>query len=220
MITVENLHFSYDQDTFALSLPSLRISAGERIAIIGPSGSGKTTLLNLFSGIALAQRGVLEVDGKCLSQLSENERRVFRATNIGFVFQDASLVDYLNAAENIIYPYRVGLGLKLDRSVRTRANQLAQECGLGSRLRAFPSQLSGGEKQRVAICRALVTRPKLVLADEPTGSLDPDNKLIVLKILFERSAEAGATVVVVTHDHALLAHFDRVIDFSALGVHS
>lgn len=218
MITVRSLRFSYGPREFLLALPTLNISAGEKVAIIGPSGSGKTTLLNLFSGICLPQDGSVEVCGTELSQLSDDGRRKFRAKNVGFVFQDAGLVDYLNGLENIIYPYRVGPSLKLDASVRARANQLASACGVDSRLRAFPSEMSGGERQRLAICRALVTQPKLVLADEPTGSLDPDNKLSVLNVLFERAADLGATVVVVTHDHGLLGHFDRVIEFSSLGV--
>lgn len=218
MIKIENLRFGYERDGFSLSLAALVISAGERVAIIGPSGSGKTTLLNLLSGICTAHAGSVEVDGKLLGELSERDRRRFRATSIGFVFQDAGLVDYLNGIENVLYPYRVGFGLQLNRSVRSRAEGLARACGVGSRMRSYPSQMSGGEKQRFAICRALVTEPKLILADEPTGSLDPDNKLNVLDVLFERSKDIGATLVVVTHDHALLGRFDRVVDFSSLRV--
>ncbi len=216
MIKVQDMSFKYPKGDFSLKLSSLVVEAGQRVAVIGPSGSGKTTLLNIFSGITTTQSGSVKILGKEVSALSEQERRVFRAQNIGFVFQDAALVDYLNAQENIIYPFRVGPGLKLDRSVRDRATALGTACGLGKLLRSYPSAMSGGERQRVAICRALITNPKLVLADEPTGSLDPLNKVSVLDTLFKRSSELGAAVIMVTHDHALLDRFDEVIDFTQL----
>lgn len=135
---------------------------------------------------------------------------------MGFIFQNFALVDYLNAYENILYPYRVGPGLKLDAQVRDRARALADACGIARRLKSHPAALSGGEQQRVAICRALVAQPKLILADEATGNLDPETKEAILDLLFDRASEMNATVLAVTHDHDLLPRFDRVIDFATL----
>ena len=137
-------------------------------------------------------------------------------SGLGFIFQNFALVDYLDALENILYPYRVGVGLKLDAAARDRARLLAEACGIAERLKNHPNALSGGEQQRVAICRALVTQPALILADEATGNLDPDTKEAILDLLFDRAAEMQATVLAVTHDHGLLPRFDRVIDFAAL----
>ena len=151
-----------------------------------------------------------------LNKLDEAGRRRFRATHVGFIFQNFALVDYLNAFENILYPYRVGLGLRLTSEVRDRARALAEACGIAHRLKSHPGALSGGEQQRVAICRALVTQPQLILADEATGNLDPETKEAILDLLFARAADMGATVLAVTHDHDLLPRFDRVIDFATL----
>jgi len=215
MVEMEAVAFAYRRGGFGLRVPALAVAPGERVAVVGPSGSGKTTLLSLVAGILRPQAGRIAVCGTELSRLSESAVRQFRARTIGFVFQDFALVDYLSARQNILYPYRITPALRLDRAARERAAALAAACGIGEALGSLPGALSRGEQQRVAICRALVTRPRLVLSDEATGNLDPEAKAIVLDLLFERAREAGASVLAVTHDHALLPRFDRVIDFAA-----
>lgn len=215
MIALSDVTFAYGTGGFRLAIPSLNASAGERVAVVGPSGSGKTTLLNLIAGISTPDGGRVEVDGIDVGAGSDGARRAFRARTIGFVFQNFALMDYLSGLENILYPFRVSPALTLDGAARDRARALAEACGIGEKLDRRPAALSQGEQQRVAICRALVTRPKLILADEATGNLDPEAKAAIMDVLFARAAEAGATVLAVTHDHDLLPRFDRVVDFAA-----
>jgi len=214
MITVQNLTFAYAAGGFRLRVPDLRLPAGERLAVIGPSGSGKTTLLNLIAGILTPDSGQIEVNGADVAAMQDAERRQFRASQIGFVFQDFALLDYLTARQNILYPYRIAPHLTLEPSVRDRAEVLAQACGIREKLDRYPAALSQGEQQRVAICRALIARPKLILSDEATGNLDPDSKGRILDLLFAQASEVGATVLAVTHDHELLPRFERVVDFA------
>ncbi|MEM6896932.1 MAG: ABC transporter ATP-binding protein [Pseudomonadota bacterium] len=214
MVEVQDLSFGYPGGGFALRIPAFSLEDGERVAIVGSSGSGKTTLLNLIAGILTPSAGRIDVGGTLVTDLSEAGRRRFRASQIGFVFQDFALLDYLSARQNIIYPYRITPALTLNAAVRTRAEALAEACGIGDKLDRHPSALSQGEQQRVAICRALVTRPKLILSDEATGNLDPESKARILDLLFEQAAEAGAAVLAVTHDHELLPRFGRVVDFA------
>lgn len=216
MITARDLAFAYPRGGFALQVPALDVARGERVGVIGPSGTGKTTLLNLVAGLSAPDAGQLEVAGTDLSSLDDGARRPFRAQLIGFIFQNFALVDYLDAYENILYPYRVGRGLRLTAEVRGRARALAEACGIAHRLKSRPRSLSGGEQWRVAIPRALVTEPALILADEATGNLDPATKEAILDLLFARASEMQATVLAVAHDHDLLPRFDRVIDFATL----
>ncbi len=214
MVRVENVTFGYGANTFRLPVPEFSLEDGERVAIVGPSGSGKTTLLNLIAGILTPETGKIDVSGTEVSALSDAARRRFRASQIGFVFQDFALLDYLPARQNILYPYRITPALTLDTAARERAEALANACGIGDKLDRHPSALSQGEQQRVAICRALVTQPKLILSDEATGNLDPSSKARILDLLFEQASEAGASVLAVTHDHELLPRFERVLDFA------
>lgn len=214
MVEVEDVSFGYGSTGFRLRIPQFSLKDGERVAIVGPSGSGKTTLLNLIAGLLVPETGVIDVAGAEVTSMSEAERRKFRASQIGFVFQDFALLDYLPARQNILYPYRITPALKLDALARERAEALAVACGIGDKLDRHPTALSQGEQQRVAICRALVTQPKLILSDEATGNLDPDSKARILDLLFEQAAEAGAAVLAVTHDHELLPRFERVLDFA------
>ena len=214
MIEIEGLTFGYSAGGFRLRVPQFSLAAGERVAIVGPSGSGKTTLLNLIAGILTPETGRIAVAGTAVAGLSDAQRRRFRASQIGFVFQDFALLDYLSARQNIYYPYRITPALTLDAAAQDRAQTLATACGIGDKLDRHPSALSQGEQQRVAICRALVTQPKLILSDEATGNLDPESKARILDLLFEHAEEAGAAVLAVTHDHELLPRFERVLDFA------
>jgi ABC-type lipoprotein export system ATPase subunit len=214
MIDVQQLQFEYPKTDFRLCVDRLQIAAGERVAVVGPSGSGKTTLLNLISGISVPQSGTVEVAGKRVSTFSDAQRRDFRASTIGFIFQQFELVEYLSVLENILLPFMINRSLRLDPAVVARAKELAISLGLGDKFSRKIRRLSQGEQQRVAICRALVTHPPLLLADEPTGNLDPRNKDLTIRMLFDFCRRQGATLLVVTHDHGILGGFDRQIDFA------
>lgn len=213
MISLRSLEFEYRAGEFHLSMPGFVVAKGEKVAVIGPSGSGKTTLLNLVAGILTPQRGDVTVGETTVSSLGDAARRDFRITNIGFVFQDFALLDYLNVMDNILHPYRITGALKLTGDVRERAVQLARDMGIGDKLGRRATDLSHGEKQRAAICRALLPLPRVILADEATGNLDPGNKTRILELLFGSVEKHEATLLAVTHDYELLKHFDRVADF-------
>jgi putative ABC transport system ATP-binding protein len=213
MIDIKALDFRYPAGEFRLGVPSFRLEAGEKVAVIGPSGSGKTTLLNVIAGILVPGGGSVSVGDVEVSALGDTARRDFRITSVGFVFQDFELLDYLSVLDNIVHPYRITGALKLDRKVRERARELAGKMGIGGYLDRHPDDLSQGERQRAAICRALLPHPKLILADEATGNLDPENKERILDLLFAAVGEHGASLLAVTHDHELLPRFDRVVDF-------
>jgi putative ABC transport system ATP-binding protein len=213
MIEIRDLTFNYPNSPFALALPSLSMKSGENTALIGPSGCGKTTLLNLLAGVLLPDRGVVEVGGSEVSRLADAERRDFRIRKLGLVFQAFELLDYLSVLDNILLPLRIGAGLSVTAEYRQRAVDLAERVGIADKLQRHPDQLSQGERQRVAVSRALLLKPSIILADEPTGNLDPANKLVVLDLLVDYAREQGATLLTVTHDRELLDRFDRVLDF-------
>ncbi len=212
MIEVRNLSFDYGEGGFSLRLPELTVDDGASVAFVGPSGSGKTTLLNLVSGVLLPREGRIRTDGTNIIDLGERQRREFRLSKIGLVFQEFELLEYLNVLDNILLPYRLDASLPLTANDRQRAERIAEDVGIKDELARYPDQLSQGERQRVAVCRAIVTEPALLLADEPTGNLDPANKDKVLDILFAYQNETGSTLVAVTHDHDVLHRFDRVVD--------
>jgi putative ABC transport system ATP-binding protein len=212
MISVRGLRFSYPGGEFELNVPDLQVEPGEKLAVIGPSGSGKTTLLFLMAGIRLPQTGTVITDGVEVSNLDDAARRDFRIRRIGMVFQEFELLEYLTVLDNILLPYRINGSLELTTEVRDRARDLAARVGLGDKTTRLSTRLSHGEKQRVAVCRALVAEPTLLLADEPTGNLDPSNTQRVLDILLDAADATGATLVTVTHDHDLLPKFDRHVD--------
>ncbi len=217
MIEIQNLKFSWPKSSFDLRIESLQIPEGEKLAIIGPSGSGKTTLLNLLAGIETAQQGTLKVLDTELAELSDSQRRDFRVSNIGFVFQQFELLDYLSVKDNVALPFLINQNLavkKSDLGCDDAISMLAESMGIKDKLKRHPRKLSQGEKQRVAICRALIANPKLILADEPTGNLDPANKHRTLDLLFEQAEANGQTLIVVTHDMSIVDGFDRTIDFS------
>ncbi len=209
-IEVTDLRFRYpplrDEAPFTLSVAAWTVPTGASVAVHGPSGCGKSTLLNLIAGVVVPDAGRLVVAGAALAAMSATARRAWRVATVGFIFQDFPLVDYLSAVENVLLPYRIS-ALRLDHSVRTRALALLEELGLGEKARRRPAQLSQGERQRVAIARALVTEPALLLADEPTAGLDPQQSQQVAELLEGLCAERGLTLVLVTHDPAMLARF-------------
>ncbi|MDG2012874.1 MAG: ABC transporter ATP-binding protein [Pirellulaceae bacterium] len=213
MIQLNDLQFAYPQSGFQLEISALDIAAGEKVAVVGPSGSGKTTLLNLISGICVPDRGSVHVHGQQVGAMSDAARRSFRVQTIGSIFQQFELVEYLTVRENILLPYWINRSLVLDHAVRERAAELAASTGIEDKLHRRVTRLSQGEQQRVAICRALLTRPNLILADEPTGNLDPRNKKRILQLLFDQCLEGEITLVTVTHDVNILEGFDRTIDF-------
>jgi putative ABC transport system ATP-binding protein len=186
----------------------LAIPRGQFVAIMGPSGSGKSTLLGLLAGLDNATGGKILLDGEDITGLSEDRMAEVRGRKIGFVFQSFQLIPTLTAEENVLLPAELaGAGAE----VTSRARELLKRVGLADRLDHYPVQLSGGEQQRVALARAFITRPPILLADEPTGNLDGKTGEQVLELLLELNRREGATLVMVTHDAALAAHADRVI---------
>jgi ABC-type lipoprotein export system ATPase subunit len=212
MIDITGLEFHFSHSDFRLAVPSLKIARGERVAIIGPSGSGKTTLLHLISGILSPSHGTVRVGDCEIDALDDTARRAFRVAQIGMVFQSFEMVNYLDVFENILLPYRLNPALRLTSETARRVEQLARETGIEARLRSFPQRLSQGEKQRAALCRALLPEPPLLLADEPTGNLDPSAKGHVVDLLFQQIERTNATLLMVTHDTVLAARFPRVIN--------
>jgi ABC-type lipoprotein export system ATPase subunit len=215
-VEIVDLHFAYPGGTFSLTVPDLAITAGEHVACIGASGSGKSTLINLICGIAVPDSGTIRVGGHVVTSLGDSERRAMRITEIGMVFQEFELLEYLSGRDNILLPYHVSRALVIDRAARDRADQNAATLGNASLLRRGPRRLSQGERQRLAIARALVTRPAMLVCDEPTGNLDPGNAGRMLDLLFDQVRERDATLLMVTHDHSVLDRFDRVVDMRDL----
>ena len=210
---LQQVEFAYGDEGFRLRIPKLKLASGSRTAFVGPSGSGKTTLLRLLAGISTPQTGTIHIGDHALHSMSDTERRAFRIRHIGFVFQDFRLIDYLDVRENLRLAYRLNEALSLSAAVDKRLAKLTHDLQLTDRLNAGIDTLSQGERQRVAIGRALLPQPKLILADEPTGNLDPANKTRILELLFNQAEANHTTLVMVTHDHALLDRFEQVIDF-------
>jgi putative ABC transport system ATP-binding protein len=211
MIVAEDLEQTYLSGGRPLTVLrdiNLAIAPQEFVAITGPSGSGKTTLLGLLAGLDRPTKGSVRLDGEDLGPLSEDARARLRAEKVGFVFQTFQLLPTLTALENVLVPIELhgdGVG-KLER-----ATDLLARVGLGDRTHHYPAQLSGGEQQRVAIARAFANGPKILFADEPTGSLDADTGKTIIDLLVELNSNAGTTLVLVTHDPALASLANRVI---------
>lgn len=187
------------------------IAPGSTVAVVGASGSGKSTLLSLLAGLDIPSSGRVLLDGEDLSALDEDGRAALRARKVGFVFQNFQLLPSLTALENVMLP----LELRGDADAEAPARDILQRVGLQARLGHYPRQLSGGEQQRVALARAFVTRPKLLFADEPTGNLDKANGEAVIALLLELNAQAGTTLVLVTHDETLAARCRQVLRLDA-----
>lgn len=191
---------------------SFSVTRGETLAIVGASGSGKSTLLGLLAGLDLPSTGSVRLHGQDLFALDEDQRAALRARHVGFVFQSFQLVGHLTALENVMLP----LELRGEReSVRERARDMLARVGLSARLHHYPRTLSGGEQQRVALARAFVTRPEILFADEPTGSLDTATGEAVIALMFELNRDAGSTLVLVTHDRSVAARCGRILTIDA-----
>jgi putative ABC transport system ATP-binding protein len=215
-LVLERLYFAYGDNGFALSIPHLHLVGGESVALVGPSGSGKTTLLNLIAGILTPDRGSIRLKGDELVDLGRRQRRRHRLCQMGMIFQSFELLDYLDVRDNILLQARLAPGVAITPALEKEARAIAAELGLADKWHRPITALSQGERQRVAACRALLLNPDLVLADEPTGNLDPDNKLAVLEQLITVCKRHNRILLTVTHDHSLLPSFDRVVDMAAL----
>lgn len=210
ILNVENLGKTYSSGTKQLTvLQDISFSVEERetFAIVGPSGSGKTTLLGLCAGLDRPESGEISLCGIRLNSLSEDERAVLRNQQVGFVFQDFQLLPTLTALENVSVP----LELQGVKQASDNARELLDKVGLGDRLHHYPSQLSGGEQQRVAVARAFSNRPSILFADEPTGNLDTATGEKIESLLFELNRELGTTLVIVTHDLELAQKTQKIL---------
>lgn len=212
MITIRDVYFTYNNGEFGLNIPELCIDPGEKVALIGPSGTGKTTLLNLLAGILTPDSGRVEIEGLDIASLKEDDRQDFRAAKMGLIFQEFGLLEYLTVLENICLPYRISPVLEINTGVIERGKTIAETIGLGDKLHRYPKHLSQGERQRIEVCRAMITQPSMILGDEPTGNLDPVNRDQVADLLFEFTQTTAAPLLVVTHDFELVKLFDRTIN--------
>ena len=209
MIRVKDIHKSFGS-LEVLKGVDLEIQKGEIVSIIGKSGAGKTTLLQIIGTLDKADSGKVEINGVDVSGLSEKELAEFRNKHIGFIFQFHQLLPEFNALENVMMPAMIG---RMDwKEAEKRATELLSDLGLGERLTNKPNELSGGEKQRVAAARALMMTPDVILADEPSGSLDEENKKELHKLLKHMQEQYNQTIVIVTHDKELAEISDRVIE--------
>jgi putative ABC transport system ATP-binding protein len=210
ILQAENLtkiYRSADKELTVLDNVSFRVDQGNSLAIIGPSGSGKTTLLGLCAGLDTATSGVVSLMGFKLNAMNEDDRAYVRNQYVGFVFQNFQLLSTLTALENVMVP----LELRGERNVGQKAKDLLDRVGLSDRLHHYPSQLSGGEQQRVAMARAFITDPKILFADEPTGNLDEENATHITDLLFGMNTEKGTTLVLVTHNLELAQRTQRIL---------
>jgi len=210
ILQAENLTKIYrsgDKELIVLDNVSFNVDQGNSLAIIGPSGSGKTTLLGLCAGLDTATSGVVSLMGFKLNAMDEDDRAYVRNQYVGFVFQNFQLLSTLTALENVMVP----LELRGERNVGQKAKDLLDRVGLSDRLHHYPSQLSGGEQQRVAMARAFITDPKILFADEPTGNLDEENATHITDLLFGMNTEKGTTLVLVTHNLELAQRTQRIL---------
>ncbi|MDP2263900.1 MAG: ABC transporter ATP-binding protein [Hydrogenophaga sp.] len=214
MIAVQHVFKSVTDSTGTLTILrdiDFSLNRGETAAIVGASGSGKSTLLSIIAGLDTPTSGTVQMDGTDLFALDEDQRAALRAQKLGFVFQSFQLLGNLTALENVMLP----LELAGRRDARATATQMLQRVGLGERLSSYPKVLSGGEQQRVALARAFVVQPAVLLADEPTGSLDFATGATIMELMFDLNREQGTTLVLVTHDRAIAQRCERRITIEA-----
>lgn len=210
ILNVRNLEKTFSSGSKKITVLhdiSFNIEAGETFSIVGPSGSGKTTLLGLCAGLDQADSGSIDLCETQLSSLTEDERAILRNEKIGFVFQDFQLLPTLTALENVAVP----LELQGAKNASKAGKELLEKVGLGDRFHHYPSQLSGGEQQRVAVARAFSNTPSILFADEPTGNLDAETGEKVIDLLFNLNKESGTTLVIVTHDLELAQKTGRIL---------
>jgi putative ABC transport system ATP-binding protein len=220
-VSLEDTRFAYVRGSTVLHVPALRIERGERVFIFGPSGSGKTTLLGLVAGVLRADSGAVRVLDADLSRLANRQRDAFRAAHIGYIFQMFNLIPYLTVEENITLPCRVSRERRARLGSETpeaAARRLAAGLSIEGLLREGVTRLSVGQQQRVAAARALIGAPELIIADEPTSALDSDRREDFLRLLFDRCAEAGSTLLFVSHDRQLEHVFDRALSLTDLNL--
>jgi len=207
VLNLSKTYMSGGKSLTVLDRVNFSVDAGSAVAIVGPSGSGKTTLLGLCAGLDRSTSGSVELSGIRIDQLSEDKRAQTRNEHVGFIFQNFQLLPTLTALENVMVP----LELRGERNIRQRALDLLDKVGLASRSHHYPSQLSGGEQQRVSLARAFSNSPKILFADEPTGNLDTETSEKIVKLLFDLNQEQGTTLVLVTHDMELAQKTQRII---------
>lgn len=204
---LERTYKSGNKQLTVLQGVSFEVDKGQTFAIVGPSGSGKTTLLGLAAGLDTPNAGTVELCGHILNTLNEDQRAQLRNDQVGFIFQDFQLLPTLTALENVSVP----LELQGSEHAASKAKELLTKVGLGDRIHHYPSQLSGGEQQRVAVARAFSNNPSILFADEPTGNLDEETGEKVIQLLFNLNEEAGTTLVIITHDLDLAARTQQIL---------
>jgi putative ABC transport system ATP-binding protein len=214
LITLDHVSKTYEEagvEHTVLENVSMDFGCGEFVVLLGKSGSGKSTLLNLIGGIDAPTSGDVLIDGKSITQMSDQARTLYRRNHIGYVFQAFNLIPMLSVWENVLLPVELSRDERKRREGKARAKDLLERVGLSERLGTYPDRLSGGEQQRVAIARALANDPLVVLADEPTGNLDAENSKIVLQLLDTLTRQAGKNLVMVTHSEEVIGMADRVL---------
>ena len=212
ILQIRDLHFQYPASDFKMEISDIKITQGSKIAISGKSGSGKTTLIHLISGILKPQSGEILFYDKSITDMNDKEIRKHRISNIGFIFQEFELLEYLNVMDNLILPYKINKSLVLDAEIKDKAKEIANRIGIGNKLDQHPKQLSGGERQRLAIARALITSPPLIIADEPTGNLDAKTSNIVMDEITDQVSYTNSTLIMISHNNELISSFDEIID--------
>lgn len=212
ILQIRDLHFQYPASDFKMEISDIKITQGSKIAISGKSGSGKTTLIHLISGILKPQSGEILFYDKSITDMNDKEIRKHRISNIGFIFQEFELLEYLNVMDNLILPYKINKSLVLDAEIKDKAKEIANRIGIGNKLDQHPKQLSGGERQRLAIARALITSPPLIIADEPTGNLDEKTSNIVMDEITDQVSYTNSTLIMISHNNELISSFDEIID--------
>mgnify|MGYP001116832233 CR=1 FL=1 len=212
MLTIQDLHFSYTPNSEGFSFPNVQCDKGSHWLILGQSGCGKTTLLHLMAGLLSPKSGSIKIENTDITSLSESELDKFRGQNIGIIFQQSHLIKSLTVEENLL----AAQYLASNKQDKTKVHGILERLNLGHKLKSKTNRLSIGEQQRVAIARALVNDPLLILADEPTSSLDDVNCVEVVNLLLEQSKSTGATLIIVTHDGRLKDMFENRIELSPL----
>lgn len=210
-IEIKNLNFGYQHDKPIIKIENLSIKTGEKVFIYGPSGYGKSTLLNLISGVLNFSEGDIQVLDKKIKELSVSKKDILRGSEIGYIFQIFNLIPYLNIKENIVLPCMINKERAHGRDFHTQADELIQKLNLSEHVSKNPTELSIGQQQRVAQARALIGNPKIVIADEPTSSLDEKNTIEFMNLLISEWEKRKFTLVFVSHDERLKKYFDRSI---------